>query len=88
MYGSTEAWFQRDIRPFAQNAPGMQVDESLDGGEAVRDVERGGADGGGTGGRAASAEMVAGLVGMLCGSESQWCTGSVVCCNGGMRMSP
>lgn len=30
---------------------------------------------------------VAAIVGMLCGSESAWCTGSVVCANGGLRFS-
>ncbi|KAJ9250938.1 hypothetical protein DTO207G8_5745 [Paecilomyces variotii] len=30
---------------------------------------------------------VAGIVGMLCTPDAAWCTGSVVCANGGMRMS-
>ncbi|KAK2761825.1 3-oxoacyl-(acyl-carrier-protein) reductase [Colletotrichum kahawae] len=30
---------------------------------------------------------VADIVGMLCGPESAWCTGSVVCANGGLRFS-
>lgn len=30
---------------------------------------------------------VAAIVGMLCGPESAWCTGSVVCANGGLRFS-
>ncbi|EAW07826.1 SDR family NAD(P)-dependent oxidoreductase [Aspergillus clavatus NRRL 1] len=29
---------------------------------------------------------VAGVVGMLCTTDGRWCTGSVVCANGGMRM--
>lgn len=30
---------------------------------------------------------VAAIVGMLCGPDSAWCTGSVVCANGGLRFS-
>ena len=29
---------------------------------------------------------IAGVVGMLCSAVSAWCTGSVICCNGGLRM--
>ena len=29
---------------------------------------------------------IAGVVGMLCSEDSGWCTGSVVCCNGGLKM--
>ena len=39
------------------------------------------------GGRPAYTGEVAGVVGMLCSEESGWCTGQVVCANGGMRMS-
>lgn len=28
---------------------------------------------------------VAAVVGMLCGEESAWCTGSVICANGGLK---
>lgn len=87
MYGKTEPWFQAQMRPWNCNAPGMQVSEELDGQEAVEDVQSGGADGSGTGGMAGTPEQVAGVVGMLCSKESQWCNGSVVCCNGGLRMS-
>lgn len=87
MYGKTEPWFQAQMRPWNANAPGMQVSGELDGMEAVQDVQSGGADGSGTGGRAGTPEQVAGVVGMLCSVESQWCNGSVVCCNGGLRMS-
>ena len=40
-----------------------------------------------TGGRPAYVEEVAGIVGMLCTQDSLWCTGQVVCANGGLRMS-
>lgn len=32
-------------------------------------------------------EEIAGVIGMLCSKESGWTTGSVICANGGMRMS-
>ncbi|KUJ17128.1 NAD(P)-binding protein [Mollisia scopiformis] len=33
------------------------------------------------------ASFVAGIVAMLCSEDSGWCTGQVVCANGGMRMA-
>jgi 3-oxoacyl-[acyl-carrier protein] reductase len=39
------------------------------------------------GGREAFPAEIAGIVGMLCSAESAWCTGQVICANGGMRMS-
>lgn len=36
--------------------------------------------------RPAFTHEIAGVVGMLCAEESGWCTGSVICANGGMRM--
>ena len=32
-------------------------------------------------------DEIAGVVGMLCSAESAWTTGSVICANGGMKMS-
>lgn len=37
--------------------------------------------------RPAFTSEVAGVVGMLCTQDAAWCTGSVVCANGGMRMT-
>lgn len=37
--------------------------------------------------RPAFTSEIAGVVGMLCSEESSWTTGSVVCANGGMKMS-
>ncbi|KAI6248227.1 L-xylo-3-hexulose reductase [Erysiphe necator] len=39
------------------------------------------------GGRPAYAEEIAGIVGMLVSSESGWCTGQVICANGGLRLA-
>jgi NAD(P)-dependent dehydrogenase (short-subunit alcohol dehydrogenase family) len=36
--------------------------------------------------RPAFTSEIAGVVGMLCTGDGMWCTGSVVCANGGMRM--
>jgi NAD(P)-dependent dehydrogenase (short-subunit alcohol dehydrogenase family) len=33
------------------------------------------------------ADEIAGVVGMLCAGEAGWTTGSVICANGGMKMS-
>jgi 3-oxoacyl-[acyl-carrier protein] reductase len=38
------------------------------------------------GGRWAKPEEIAGIVGMLCSAEAAFCTGQVVCANGGMVM--
>ena len=38
-------------------------------------------------GRPAFPEEVAGVVGMLCSAESGWCTGSVICANGGLKFT-
>lgn len=37
--------------------------------------------------RPAFTDEIAGIVGMLCTKDAAWCTGSVVCANGGLRMS-
>lgn len=39
------------------------------------------------GGRPAHVSEIAGVVAMLCGADAGWTTGSVICANGGMRMS-
>ncbi|KAI9694025.1 MAG: hypothetical protein M1822_003296 [Bathelium mastoideum] len=39
------------------------------------------------GGRAAYAHEIAGLVASICGQEFGWCTGSMICANGGLSFS-
>ena len=80
MYGGVSPEFERINAGFLVNAPGSQVSVERDGEEAVKRFE-------GKGGRPASVKEIAGVVGMLCAEESGWCTGSVVCAIGGMRMS-
>lgn len=39
------------------------------------------------GGRTVYPDEFAGFIGMLCLGDAAWCTGQVVCANGGMRMA-
>lgn len=81
MYGSVTDRFAAEMRPFIQTAPLMQVrDGGVDSEQAVRDAEK-------VGGRLGYDHEVAGVVAMLCTADAAWCTGSVVCANGGMRFS-
>ncbi|KAI9678105.1 MAG: hypothetical protein M1817_006049 [Caeruleum heppii] len=80
MYGATSDDFQQVMRPFLENTPLAAVTEERDGKEMVERVKT-------IGGRSASEDEVAGVIGMLCGEDSAWCTGSVVCANGGMKFS-
>lgn len=77
MYSRNSDEFKRLIKPFIQNAPLMAAREGVDAPEIVEDAKE-------AGGRAGEAEEVAGIVAMLAGPESAWCTGQVICANGGM----
>lgn len=81
MYGGTTPEFQARMANFMRTAPLMKERPGVDPQEFVDDAEA-------SGGRPGYDYEVAGVVGMLCGAESGWCTGSVVCANGGMRFSP
>ncbi|KAF1814404.1 NAD(P)-binding protein [Eremomyces bilateralis CBS 781.70] len=78
MYGSTSKDFQARNRPFIENAPLARAREGIDDPETVQRATQ-------DGGRAAYDWEIAGVVGMLCSKESAWCTGSVICANGGMK---
>lgn len=80
MYGATTEDFQRQMARWTRNAPLAKVRPGVDREEFVINEEK-------AGGRPAYEEEIAGVVGMLCSAESGWCTGSVVCANGGFRMS-
>jgi hypothetical protein len=71
--------FQEHMRPWIESSPGMTPREDLDGKEVVEKAK-------GKGGRPGWDWEIAGVVAMLCLKDSAWCTGSVVCANGGMRM--
>lgn len=72
--------FESVNRPFVMGTPLTKVRPEIDGEELVQYAEQ-------AGGRPAYAEEVAGVVGMLCTSDAAWCTGSVVCANGGYKFS-
>ena len=90
MYAGAGSKFWKINQPYVDTAPLAKYDgndevKSKAGKDAdkfdkiVRD---------GMGGRRpAFAEEIAGVIGMLCSEESGWTTGSVICANGGMKMS-
>ncbi|KAL2872090.1 SDR family NAD(P)-dependent oxidoreductase [Aspergillus lucknowensis] len=89
MYFKTGEGFWKEIQGFQDNTPlsklagGVDEDPSLAIGLSEEQVglvrEKMG------GRRPAFTEEVAGVVGMLCTADGGWCTGSVVCANGGMK---
>lgn len=80
MYGGTRPDFQQQMKPYIQNAPLQAVRPGIDDEQFVRDADK-------TGGRPAYDHEVAGVVAMLCSQDSAWCTGSIVCANGGFKFS-
>ena len=79
MWASTTAEFKKSLRPFIQQTPGSAIRPEVDDKDLVADAEN-------AGGRPAYVDEIAGVVGMLCSADGAWCTGSVVCANGGLRM--
>jgi NAD(P)-dependent dehydrogenase (short-subunit alcohol dehydrogenase family) len=80
MYHGTTPEFQANIKPFIQSTQLMAPRERVD---SPKVIELAKADGG----RSAYDWEIAGVIGMLCTPESGWCTGSVICANGGMKFS-
>jgi 3-oxoacyl-[acyl-carrier protein] reductase len=68
------------LKPWTSHSPLAAVREGVDDEDLVKDKES-------VGGRPAYPGEVAGIVGMLCSEDAGWCTGQVVCANGGMRMA-
>lgn len=79
MWASTTPSFKKQLKPFIMQTPGSKIRPEVDDKDLVEDAEN-------AGGRPAYVEEIAGIVGMLCTADSLWCTGQVVCANGGMRM--
>ncbi|TEA20034.1 L-xylulose reductase [Colletotrichum sidae] len=77
MYAGNTPEFKRFIKGFIEHAPLMRARKGVDSDELVAEAEE-------AGGRPAYVEEIAGIVGMLVSKESAWCTGQVVCANGGM----
>ncbi|KAL9006406.1 MAG: hypothetical protein Q9188_000811 [Gyalolechia gomerana] len=80
MYGSTGADFQEQMKPHIQHTPLMKEREGVDPENFVKDAEK-------AGGRPGYDHEIAGVVAMLCSEDAAWCTGSVVCANGGFKFS-
>lgn len=86
MYFKTGEAFWQQMQGWQDNTPLSKVldDKELEGVEEdkVRAIkEKMG------GRRPAFTSEIAGVVGMLCTQDAAWCTGSVICANGGMRFS-
>lgn len=79
MYAKNSDTFKRGIKGWIEHTPLMQVRKGIDSDDLVKDAET-------SGGRPAYVDEVAGIVAMLCGEDAAWCTGQVVCANGGMMM--
>ena len=80
MWAGTAPIFQAALKPFIQHTPGSAIRPELDDADLVADAEK-------AGGRPAYVDEIAGVVAMLCTADALWCTGQVVCANGGMRMA-
>lgn len=80
MYDNTGPEFQGRMSKFIKAAPLMAARPGVDEERYVRDAEA-------AGGRPAYDYEIAGVVAMLCTPDSAWCTGSVICANGGLRFS-
>jgi len=80
MYGGTPPEFRAMLKPFIQNTPLQKARPGIDDEQFVKEVEV-------AGGRPGYDHEIAGVVAMLCSADSAWCTGSVVCANGGFKFS-
>ena len=80
MYNSNSEEFFRIIKPFIQNAPLMRAREGIDEDKFLQAEEK-------AGGRPGYDHEIAGVVAMLCSEDGAWCTGSVVCANGGLKFT-
>ncbi|TVY33670.1 L-xylulose reductase [Lachnellula occidentalis] len=80
MWSSTTEDFQKRLKPWIEKTPGSAIRPEIDDQDLVNGASL-------AGGRPAYTEEIAGIAGMLCTQDSRWCTGQVVCANGGMRMA-
>ncbi|KAK2045391.1 short chain dehydrogenase [Colletotrichum somersetense] len=77
MYSGVPHESRRFIKGFIEHTPLSKVRKGIDSDDLVEAAEE-------DGGRPAYGEEIAGIVGMLVSPDSAWCTGQVVCANGGM----
>lgn len=80
MWYATTTEFKKSLRPWISHSPGSGIRPDIDDKPLVDDAEN-------AGGRPAYPKEIAGIVGMLCTEDGGWCTGQVVCANGGLRMA-
>lgn len=80
MYGGAAESIEAVLGPYIRHTPLAKPRPDVDGQEEAKQYEQ-------AGGRPAYDHEIAGLIGMLCSADSAWCTGSVVCGNGGMVFS-
>ncbi|ROV89835.1 hypothetical protein VMCG_09515 [Cytospora schulzeri] len=79
MYASNTDEFKRGIKGWIEHTPLMRARRGVDADEVVDAAET-------DGGRPAYTREIAGIVGMLCTPDASWCTGQVICANGGLLM--
>ncbi|KAJ3556898.1 hypothetical protein NPX13_g10037 [Xylaria arbuscula] len=79
MYAGNSDEVKAAIKPWIQNAPLMRARQGIDSQELVDDAEK-------SGGRPGYVGEIAGIIAMLVGEDAGWCTGQVVCANGGMLL--
>ncbi|KAF4907652.1 L-xylulose reductase [Colletotrichum viniferum] len=82
MYWAAGEEFWKQLEPFQLAAPLTAVRDGVHRPELVKLANEKMA-----GRRPAYWTEDAAVVGMICGQDSSWCTGSVVCANGGLRFS-
>lgn len=87
MYFKAGEAFWADIQGYQDNTPMSKLDEKDQSTMGRLSEEQVGLIKEKMGGRRpAFTSEIAGVVGMLCTPDGLWCTGSVVCANGGMKM--
>ncbi|KAI0424871.1 short-chain dehydrogenase [Xylaria sp. FL1042] len=79
MYANNSPEVKAGIKGWIDHTPLMHVRPGIDSQELVDDAKT-------SGGRPAYVSEIAGIVAMLVGEDAAWCTGQVVCANGGMLL--
>jgi 3-oxoacyl-[acyl-carrier protein] reductase len=79
MWGGLTDVFVENMYPYIKLTPTMAIRDD--------DSEETKKEGKALGGRPAEATEIAGIIAMLVSADSAWCTGQIICANGGMRMS-
>lgn len=80
MFAATDESFKQSLSALQQVTPLAQAVEGVDSDAMMEQQQK-------YKGRFAQPKEIADLVAMLCSQESGWCTGSVICANGGLVMS-